>query len=170
MKIKAWSEQLGWREPAQGASPNLEQWWYSGLSAAVHKGTEAAISPAVTAPWVGRCQPSWGQQGCNPELSLQASAQTENFSFVAALSCPWSAARTWAPEITHSRGDWGACSAREGQEGRGWVRAGLCGRRAAEIWACRVSHFALHEGPQHSPRVPLSEKVNRIKKMLPNAF
>lgn len=30
--------------------------------------------------------------------------------------------------------------------------------------------FALQEDPPHSPRVTLSDKVNRIKKMVPNAF
>lgn len=40
----------------------------------------------------------------------------------------------------------------------------------AELCAGSVSYFALQEGPQHFPRVLLSDKVNRIKKMLPNAF
>lgn len=165
MKIKARGGEQGWREPAQGASPGLGQGWHSRLSGAVYKGTGAEVSPAVNALWM-----RWGQQGCNPGRSSQGSAQTENFCSVQALSCTWSAAR---PE--HSDSKWGAVclqcqGAWEGQEGRGLLRSGFCGRRATEMCAWSISYFALHEGPQHSPCVLLSNKVNRIKKVLPNAF
>lgn len=148
MKIKAWGGQQGWREAAGGAG--LGQWWYSGLATAVHRGNEDEFSPAVSALWVGWCQPSWGQQGCNPGLSSQAPAQTENFSFVQALSCTWWAAHTWAPQTAQSR--WGAVSLQcQGPEGRGLVRWGFCGRRAAEICAWTVPYFALHESPSAFP-------------------
>lgn len=165
MEIKAWGGQWGWREPAQGASPGLGQGWHSRLPGAVCKGIEAEIPPVVR--WG---QPSWGQQGCNPGLSSQGSAQTENFCFVQALSCTWSAAR---PE--HLRQQMGSSvpavpGSLAGTGGRGLLRPGFCGRRAAGMCAWGVSYFALYEGPQHSPRVLLSDKVNRIKKMLPNAL
>lgn len=47
MKIKAWGGQGVWREAAQGASPSVGQCWYSRLSAAVYRGTEAEVCPAV---------------------------------------------------------------------------------------------------------------------------
>lgn len=85
---------MGMEGASTRSKPRSGAVMYSGLSAEVYRGTEAEVSPAVGALWVGWCQPSWGQQGSNPGLSSQAPAQTENFSFVQALSCTGSAART----------------------------------------------------------------------------
>lgn len=50
------------------------------------------------------------------------------------------------------------------------LQSGFCSRGAGKACTWSASCFALHEGPPHSPHVTLTDKVNRIKKMLPNAF